>query len=186
MRLALSVALVLVAACTATTQPPASPQSAPPAATTPSPAPAASATPSPPASSAPAAPSALQNPNQEQNDQIAAAVAAKIAGRENEPAEKVFRNIQSLKGMPAARLVRVMNMGYSRALGVSCYHCHAGTDYSSDEKRPKRAAREMMALNKAVNEQLRAIQNLEGKPEEHFVSCTTCHRGHVDPNAGTR
>jgi hypothetical protein len=88
--------------------------------------------------------------------------------------------------MPAGRLVRVMNMGYSRALGVSCLHCHYGPDYSSDEKRPKRAAREMMALNKAVNEQLRTVKNLEGKPEEHFVSCSTCHRGHVDPNAGIR
>ncbi|HEX5134612.1 MAG TPA: photosynthetic reaction center cytochrome c subunit family protein, partial [Thermoanaerobaculia bacterium] len=80
--------------------------------------------------------------------------------------------------------VRVMNMGYSRALGVSCYHCHLGWDYSSDEKRPKRAAREMMAMNKMLNEQLRSLQNLEGKPEEHFASCSTCHRGQTDPNTG--
>ncbi|HEU5248893.1 MAG TPA: hypothetical protein VFW15_02810, partial [Thermoanaerobaculia bacterium] len=68
-----------------------------------------------PAPSSPAAATLLQNPNQESNDEIARAVAEKIAGRENEPAEKVFRNIQSLKGMPAGRFVRVMNMGYSRA-----------------------------------------------------------------------
>ena len=124
------------------------------------------------------------NPNQERNDQIARAVLEKIAGHENEPAEQVFKNIQSLKGMPAGRLVRVMNMGYSRALGVGCLHCHFGQDYSSDEQRPKRAAREMMAMNKMINEHLRSLKNLEGKPEEKFVNCSTCHRGQVDPNAG--
>jgi hypothetical protein len=135
-------------------------------------------------STATPAPAARVNPNQEENDQIARAVSERIAGRENEPAERVFKNIQSLKGMPAGRFVRVMNMGYSRALGVSCLHCHFGQDYSSDEKRQKRAAREMMAMNKMINERLRSLQNLEGKPEEKFVNCTTCHRGQTDPNAG--
>jgi hypothetical protein len=145
----------------------------------PAPAPTAAATPTAP----PGSP-AMQNPNRETNDQIARAVLEKIAGHENEPAEQVFKNIQSLKGMPAGRLVRVMNMGYSHALGVGCLHCHFGQDYSSDEQRPKRAAREMIAMNKMINEQLRSLKNLEGKPEEKFVNCTTCHRGQVDPNAG--
>ena len=130
------------------------------------------------------APPGLQNPNQATNDRIAKQVLDAIAGHENEPAEQVFKNIQSLKGMPAGRLVRVMNMGYSRALGVACMHCHVEGDFSSDDKRPKRAAREMMGLNKAVNEQLRGLKNLEGKAEEKFVNCSTCHRGQVDPNAG--
>jgi len=153
----------------------------PPPSPTPAPASAVPAT-APPA--APAAPPGLQNPNQEANDQIAKKITDAIAGHENEPAETVFKNIQSLKGMPAGRLVRVMNMGYSRALGVTCMHCHAEGDFSTDDKRPKRAAREMMVMNKAINEQLRSLKNLEGKPEEKFVNCGTCHRGHVDPNAG--
>jgi len=169
--------LAVLLGCGTSTAPTVS-RSAPPASAQPVAAPAASAP-----SSAPAPPG-LQNPNQENNDQIARAVLEKIAGHENEPAEQVFKNIQSLKGMPAGRLVRVMNMGYSRALGVGCLHCHFGQDYSSDEQRPKRAAREMMAMNKLINEQLRTLQNLEGKPEDKFVSCSTCHRGHVDPNAG--
>lgn len=139
-----------------------------------------------PAASSPAPAAVLPNPNQELNDQISNAVAVAIAGRENEPAEKVFKNIQSLKGMPAERFVRVMNMGYSRALGVSCYHCHLGWDYSSDEKRPKRAAREMIEMNRMINEKLRSVQNLEGKPEEHVINCSTCHRGRIDPLAGPR
>ena len=128
----------------------------------------------------------IANPNQETNDRIEKQIAGAIAGHENEPAEQVFKNIQSLKGMPAGRLLRVMNMGYSRALGVTCMHCHAEGDFSIDEKRPKRAAREMMAMTKAINEQLRSLKNLEGKPEEKFVNCSTCHRGQVDPNAGIR
>ena len=171
--------LTLTLGCGSTTPPPSSPTPAPPAAPVAAPAPGAPA--APPAS---AAPPGLQNPNQETNDQIAKKITDAIAGHENEPAETVFKNIQSLKGMPAGRLVRVMNMGYSRALGVTCMHCHAEADFSSDDKRPKRAAREMMAMNKAINEQLRGLKNLEGKPEEKFVSCSTCHRGHVDPNAG--
>ena len=39
-------------------------------------------------------------------------------------------------------------------------------------------------MTRTINERLRSLQNLEGKPEENFVNCTTCHRGQVDPNAG--
>lgn len=175
MRLAALFFLAWTLACSTAPQP--QPQSTP--ASAPPPVAAAAATPA-----APPVVARMQNPNQEKNDQIARAVLEKIAGRENEPAEQVFKNIQAMKGVPAGRLVRIMNMGYSRALGVGCLHCHFGPDYSSDEKRPKRAAREMMAMNKMINERLRSLQNLEGKPEEKFVNCTTCHRGQVDPNAG--
>jgi photosynthetic reaction center cytochrome c subunit len=176
MKLASILVLALTLGCGTAPQPQPSAAAAQPAA-----APVAVGQPAPPAAIAP-----LQNPNQDANDQIARAVLERIAGHENEPAEQVFKNIQSLKGMPAGRLVRVMNMGYSRALGVGCLHCHYGPDYSSDEKRQKRAAREMMAMNKMINDRLRTLENLEGKPEEKFVSCTTCHRGQVDPNAGLR
>ncbi len=178
MRFLCALVFVLTAGCGTAQQP-----QSPPTAAAPATAPTATAAPTPPPAS-PAPATLLPNPNQESNDAIARAVAEKIAGRENEPAEQVFKNIQSLKGMPAGRFVRVMNMGYSRALGVSCYHCHLGWDYSSDEKRPKRAAREMMDMNRMINEKLRSLQNLEGKPEEHFASCSTCHRGHTDPNKG--
>src|ERR1051326_4324164 len=51
-------------------------------------------------------------------------LAKRIAGQENKPAEEVFKNIQLLKGMPAGRLLRVMELGYGRSLGVDCTHCH--------------------------------------------------------------
>lgn len=54
-----------------------------------------------------------------------AALSRQIAGQEGKPAETVFKNIQTLKGLEAARLLRAMN-SYSRALGVSCTTCHRG------------------------------------------------------------
>lgn len=181
MRSACVLVLLVTLGCGTTPQP----QDASAASPSPPPTATPAAAPVPPGSPAPPVQPAA-NPNQETNDRLARRFSDAIAGRENEPAERVFKNIQSMKGVPAGRLLMVMNRGYSRALGVACTHCHVEQDFSSDDKRPKRAAREMMAMNKVINERLRTLQNLEGKPEEHFVNCTTCHRGQVDPNAGLR
>ncbi len=138
------------------------------------------AAPKPQATGTPPAP---VNPNQELNNRFVKQFLEKIAGRENEPAEKVFKNIQQSKGFPARRLLVVMNIGYSRALGVACTHCHVEQDFASDEKRPKRAAREMAVMHKMINDQLVKMQNLELKPEERFINCSTCHRGAINPIA---
>lgn len=118
------------------------------------------------------------------NDRLAAAVLQAIAGRENEPAEEVFENIRIdvLKAVPAGRFVRIMNAGYSRALGVACTHCHDTDDYASDDKRPKRAAREMAAMHAQINGELAKMQNLESPVDQRLINCTTCHRGAVTPN----
>src|SRR5215831_9791521 len=127
------------------------------------------------------------NPNQEINDRFVKQLSEKIAGREKEPAEKVFKNIQIpwLKNVPAARFLTIMNLGYSRALGVACTHCHVEQDFASDEKRPKGAAREMALMHKMINDQLQKMQNLDLKPEQRFVNCSTCHRGAINPNANS-
>ncbi len=104
---------------------------------------------------------------------------ASIKGRENAPAESVWKNIQGFKGMPAGRLLKVMEMGFSPALGVNCLHCHEADDYASDDKRPKRVSREMMAFSQAVNTRLREVKELQSK--EPAINCTTCHRGEVKP-----
>jgi photosynthetic reaction center cytochrome c subunit len=107
-----------------------------------------------------------------------------IAGHENEPAEKVFKNIQLLNGMPAGRLLRVMNVGYSHALNVGCQHCHVEDYWEVDEKRPKRAAREMIVMTRGINEQIEKMQNLEG--DDPLVNCSTCHRSEVRPGSTVR
>ena len=120
---------------------------------------------------------------QEQNDQYEARLRKQIEGRENEPAEEVFENIEILRGVPAGRLLRIMNLGYSRALGVTCTHCQVEGNFPTDEKRPKRAAREMALMQRAINQQLAAMEDLEADPSNRSINCNTCHRGRVSPLA---
>ena len=46
----------------------------------------------------------------------------RIAGKENDPAERAFKNVKYLKNIPASMLLEIMDVGYSRALGVICTH----------------------------------------------------------------
>ena len=113
----------------------------------------------------------------------AAAIAnlkADIAGKETQPAETVFRNIQILKGVPAGRVLGIMQMGFSPALGVDCRHCHVPGQWESDDKKEKQVAREMSRMTREINEKyLAAIKGLDS--EKPAVNCTTCHRGEVKP-----
>ena len=122
-------------------------------------------------------------PVKEANDAFVERISKQIAGHEQESSEKVFRNIRlsNLKDVPAARLLLIMNIGYSRALGVNCTYCHVEDDFSKDDKRPKRAAREMAKMHFGINQQLAKMENLEGKPEDRFINCATCHRGAIKP-----
>ena len=131
---------------------------------------------------------AQESPNQEINNRYVRQFSERIASRQDEPAEHVFKNIQLpiFKSVPAGRLLRIMNGGYSRALGVSCTHCHVEQDFASDDKRPKRAAREMAVMHRTINEQLSKMQNLETKPQDRAINCSTCHRGAIDPMATDR
>ena len=105
---------------------------------------------------------------------------ARIAGREEVPADSVFRNIRVLKRMPAGRLLRIMNLGWGRSLGVGCAHCHVVGHWDAEDKPTKQVARDMSAMTAAINnEHLPAIRNL--KSEKPRVNCTTCHRGMVKP-----
>lgn len=114
-------------------------------------------------------------------------VLATLAGREKSPAKEVFQNVTLLGEMPAERLVRVMEMGYARSLGVGCDHCHVPGDWASDEKPAKSAARGMIELVGTLNGQL--LPKIEGLTNDTpIVNCTTCHRGAVTPalNLGGR
>ena len=103
-----------------------------------------------------------------------------IAGREDKPAGEVFKNIQMLKAMPAARLLRVMELGYAKSLGVNCTHCHVAGQWEKEDKPTKQIARDMAAMAANINnEQLKKIKNL--KSAEPVINCTTCHRGQTKP-----
>jgi hypothetical protein len=118
---------------------------------------------------------------QDVNDRFVREQMARIAGRESEPAAQVFRNVQWLKDVPARTFIEIMDGGYSRALGVTCTHCHVESDFASDDKRPKKAAREMQVLHRGINDQLRKLQHLDIPEDRRLISCSTCHRGAIDP-----
>ena len=117
------------------------------------------------------------------NRQFVQRLTARIAGREHDPAGKVFKNVrlEGLKAIPAEDLLDIMDGGYSRALGVTCTHCHDEDDFSSDAKRPKRAAREMAVMHRGINRQLAKMTHLESDGDDRFINCGTCHRGTLRP-----
>src|SRR6266576_7089424 len=103
-----------------------------------------------------------------------------IAGQETKPAGQIFKNIQILKSMPAGRLLKVMEIGYARSLGVSCEHCHVAGEWEKDDKPTKQIARDMVGMSNTINSQLlKNIKNLKGP--NAIVNCTTCHRGEIKP-----
>ena len=109
-----------------------------------------------------------------------ALVMAQIKGKENLPADSIFKNLKMLKGMPVTRLLAIMNIGFSKSLGVSCGHCHNTDDFSSEEKKQKEITRQMAAMSKEINDNLlKHIDGLQSNPA--VINCTTCHRGEIKP-----
>ena len=115
-----------------------------------------------------------------ERDKFVKELRAKIAGHKKESAETVFKDIKTLKGVPAGRVLAIMNLGYSQSLGVSCTHCHTAGEWDKSDKPQKEIAREMSRMAAKINQQLLpAIKNLDSK--QPVVNCTTCHRGEVKP-----
>ena len=105
------------------------------------------------------------------------ALESSIAGREQQPAEQVFKNIQTFKGMPAIRVLRIMEQAFVPNLGVSCSHCHVDKAWESDEKPAKGIARNMWTLRAQWQEEVRkATGNAQAT-----VTCYTCHKGQPKP-----
>jgi hypothetical protein len=114
------------------------------------------------------------------NDDQIAAVSKQIAGKERQPAEAVFKNIRILNGVPAGSLLKIMEIGYSRSLGVSCVHCHVAGQFEKDDKTAKQITRDMSKMSHTINFDL--LRNILGlKDREPVINCTTCHRGQLKP-----
>ena len=121
----------------------------------------------------------LQEQSQQQLERNTHIVALEeaIKGKEQMPAEQVFQNIELFKGMPAARVLRIMEMAFSPALGVTCDFCHVEGKWESDDKDKKTIARKMWRMQREVSQQVREIVVRENAA----VNCTTCHRGMTKP-----
>ena len=103
-----------------------------------------------------------------------------IEGKEDQPAVDVFMNITQYKGVTAGRLLRIMEFGFTRSLGVNCTHCHVPGHWDADDKGAKETARAMSRMVEAINgEYLKKIPSLNSTNPS--VNCTTCHRGQKRP-----
>ena len=110
-----------------------------------------------------------------------AQVMQQIAGHENEPAERVFKNVQVLKGLTAAELVHKMDYDYGAALSWNCTNCHRFApqgNFASDTSADKRRARFMQQMTNDLNQV--QLPKLYPKDTPH-VGCVTCHRGYNEP-----
>ena len=93
----------------------------------------------------------------------------------NQPAEKVYKNIQVFQGVPSTELVD--NMFFMEgALGAGCLDCHVSFENMEKDDKPRKVtARRMIAMVRGINR-----DNFGGQPE---VTCNTCHRGSNKPVA---
>jgi photosynthetic reaction center cytochrome c subunit len=87
-------------------------------------------------------------------------------------AEEVFKNIQTLKGVPAYQIFPAMQF-ISASLGVQCEYCHVERQFDKDDKEKKKTARKMMEMMFAINK-----DNFNGRTE---VTCNSCHHGTAEP-----
>jgi photosynthetic reaction center cytochrome c subunit len=87
-------------------------------------------------------------------------------------AEEQFKNIQALKGIPADQLIPAMQF-ISASLGVDCEFCHVHEKMDSDDKKPKKTARQMITMMLDIDK-----SNFDGRLE---VTCYSCHRGAAMP-----
>lgn len=108
---------------------------------------------------------------------IPPAASAAPQPRPPRPPENV-QVLTELDGQP----LRAEMQRIAAALGVKCDHCHVQGNFASDEKSPKRAARRMLEMTRALN--ARHFPKYEVKEGESVlgrVTCFTCHRGMTAP-----
>ncbi len=140
--------------------------------------------PAPGATGQPGAQPPRRGPNPVQQDSARRAqvdsIMRTIAGRENQPAGTVFKNVKLLKEMPAGEFLKNMDTNYGRGLGMGCGNCHVVGQFDQDTRKNKRIARQMQEMTDYINKsQLPTVKELdEGYPK---VTCVMCHLGSGHP-----
>jgi photosynthetic reaction center cytochrome c subunit len=94
------------------------------------------------------------------------------AAAASKTAEEVYKNIVQLKGTPADQVGPAMTF-IASSLGVQCDFCHVAGKMEADDKGAKKTAREMMAMQAAINK-----DSFRGQLQ---VTCFSCHRGAQRP-----
>jgi len=92
--------------------------------------------------------------------------------QDQRPAEQVYKNVQTLKGVPAGRWMMIMTM-FTTSLGVDCTHCHVQGEFEKDDKPAKQTARKMLGMVGSIAREIYKGQT--------SINCYTCHRGKTEP-----
>ena len=92
-----------------------------------------------------------------------------VVQAQDPPAEKFFKNIQALKGIPTSKIAGLMN-DYSTALGVSCAYCHVEGDLAKADKPAHKLAVRDIQMTREINDKYK-----------HSVDCMQCHQGKAKP-----
>ena len=91
--------------------------------------------------------------------------------------DKVFKNVQVLKGIPVDEFMGTMGV-FTTSLSLCCGNCHTGAGTSNpkweDDPPRKRTARAMVAMVQNINK-----TSFGGR---QVVTCWTCHRGQLGPS----
>jgi photosynthetic reaction center cytochrome c subunit len=97
------------------------------------------------------------------------------------PATAAFKNVKVLTDVNAGDFMRLQNaMTAWVAPKQGCGFCHAGTDYASDAKPTKQAARVMLAMTRHINTAWKS--HVGGQTGAGGVTCFSCHRGQPVPS----
>jgi hypothetical protein len=94
------------------------------------------------------------------------------AQAQDQPAEKFFKNIKALKGVPSSQIASLMD-SYNKALGVSCEYCHVAGDLPNDSKPAHKLSVRDITMTREINDKYK-----------HAVDCMSCHQGKAKPTTG--
>ena len=98
---------------------------------------------------------------------------APTAAQSQMAADRVFKNVTVLKGIPVDEFMGTMGV-FSAALGFSCEDCHTASsndwaNYAKDVSPRKTMARQMVTMMQGINKQYFGGRQV--------VTCFSCHRG---------
>lgn len=94
--------------------------------------------------------------------------------QDGKTAGEVFKNVQVLKRVPADQWFGTMAF-IAGSLGVTCDHCHSSSFEIDEGNSAKLKAREMMRMVDEINR-----NSFKGQA---LVTCNSCHRGSLKPQA---
>jgi hypothetical protein len=92
-----------------------------------------------------------------------------LSSAQEVPAEKAFKNIQALKGVPASQITPLMD-AYNKALGVNCEYCHVPGALEKADKPAHKAAVRDIQMTRDINQRYKMQ-----------VDCINCHQGKPKP-----